>query len=137
VRRKILFTIAGLGAALLVCSVAAAEASPQTPVQRSPNPPAWTKASSDCGVDLTDVTHPSGVVGYIGYNVYDLAIVEHRHVSCREAKRLARAEWVHGPLRRPLSWHYRRAWRSTSGSAYVGDFVGTHGRRRVEFFAGH
>jgi hypothetical protein len=93
--------------------------------------------NSDCGVELTDATHLSGVVGYIGYNVYGLAIVVHRHVSCPEAKRLARAEWVHGALRRPLRWRYRRAWRSTSGSAYVGDFIGTHGARRIEFFASH
>lgn len=98
-RRISLLAIAALVPALLVCSVAAAEVSPQTPVQESPNPPAWTKANSDCDVELTDASHPSGVVGYIGYNIYGLAIVVHRHVSCPEAKRLARAEWVHGPLR--------------------------------------
>jgi hypothetical protein len=36
---------------------------------------------------------------------------------------------------RPLRWRYVKAWRSTAGSAYVGDFVGTHGAKRVEFFA--
>jgi hypothetical protein len=69
--------------------------------------------------------------------VYDLMIVGRRHTSCRAAKRLSRAEWVHGPQRRPLRWRYRRAWRSTSGSAYVGDFIGTRGARRIEFFATH
>lgn len=136
-RRISLLATAALAAALLVCPVAAAEVEPQAPVQKSPNPPAWTKANSDCMVDLADPAHPSGVVGYIGYNVSILSIVRHRHASCPEARRLARAEWVHGPLRRPLSWRYRRAWRSTSGSAYVGDFIGTHGARRVEFFAVH
>ncbi len=135
--RTLTFVCLALAAALLACSVGAAEVSPQTPVQASPNPPAWTKAKSDCVVGLSDADHISGVVGYIGYNVYDLSIVGHRHVSCPEGKRLARAEWVHGPLRRPLCWRYRRAWRSTSGSAYVGDFVGTHGARRIEFFALH
>lgn len=136
-RRIFLLTTTVLTVAALVCSVAAAEVAPQTPVQTSPNPPAWTKAKSDCVVELSDATHPSGVVGYIGYNVYDLSIVVHQNVSCREAKRLARAEWVNGPLRRPLRWRYKRAWRSTSGSAYIGDFVGTHGARRIEFFALH
>jgi hypothetical protein len=93
-----LLAIAALAAALLVSSVAAAEVEPLTPVERSPDPPAWTKTKSDCNVELTDATHPSGAVGYIGYNVYGLAIVVHRNVSCPEARRLARAEWVHGPL---------------------------------------
>jgi hypothetical protein len=137
VRQISLLATAALAAVLVICSVAAAEIEPQSPVQESPNPPAWTKMSSDCVVELADPTHLSGVVGSIGYNVSILTIVRHRHVSCPEAKRLARAEWIHGPLRRPLRWRYRRAWRSTSGSAYVGDFIGTHGARRVEFFAVH
>jgi hypothetical protein len=133
--RTFLLSVSALIAALLVCSAAAAEVEPEAPLQRGPNPPAWTKADTGCAVELSDASHPSGVVGYIGYNVYVLAIVARRHASCHEAKRLARAEWEHGPLSRPLRWHYRRAWRSTSGSAYVGDFVGSHGARRIEFFA--
>jgi hypothetical protein len=115
----------------------AGEVQPLSPVQESPNPPAWTRSSSSCDVELADAESPSGVVGYIGYNVSILSIVGRRNVTCAEAKELARAEWVNGPLRRPLRWRYVRAWRSTSGSAYVGDFVGTKGAKMVEFLAVH
>jgi hypothetical protein len=133
-----------LFAALACCSwlmmqspAIAGEMQPLTPVQESPNPPAWTQRTSSCDVDLADAENPSGVVGYIGYNVSVLSIVGRRHVSCSAAKRVAREEWVGGPLRRPLRWRYVKAWRSTAGSAYVGDFVGTHGAKRVEFLAVH
>jgi hypothetical protein len=121
--------IAGLALAREVKSV--------SPIQTSPNPPGWAQRSSSCAVELADAENPSGVVGYIGYNVSVLSIVGRRHVSCAAAKKLAREEWVDGPLGRPLRWRYAKAWRSTAGSAYVGDFVGTHGAKRVEFFAVH
>jgi hypothetical protein len=112
----------------------AREVEPVSPIQRSPNPPGWAQRSSSCAVELAGAENPSGVVGY---NVSVLSIVGRRHVSCAAAKKLAREEWVDGPLRRPLRWRYAKAWRSTAGSAYVGDFVGTHGAKRVEFFAVH
>jgi hypothetical protein len=116
----------------------AGEVQPQQPIQESPNPPAWARSSSSCAVELTTAANPSGVVGYIGYNVSVLSIVSRHHVSCAVAKKLAREEWVDGPLTRPLRWRYVKAWRSTAGgSAYIGDFVGTHGTKRVEFHAVH
>jgi hypothetical protein len=122
---------------LVQSSAIGGEVQPLSPVQESPDPPSWTQRSSSCDVDLTDAENPSGVVGYIGYNVSGLSIVGRGHVSCSDAKGLARQEWVSGPLRRPLRWRYVKAWRSTAGSAYVGDFVGTHGAKRIEFFAIH
>jgi hypothetical protein len=116
---------------------AAASTAPEQPLQQSPNPPSWTKTSTHCVVDLQDASHPSGVVGYIGYNVSLLLIVDRRHIPCPRAKRYARAEWVHGPAGQPLFWRYVRAWRSTAGSAYVGDFKGRHGKKLVEYLAVH
>lgn len=78
---------------LAVVAAAGAAASSTTPeqgVQRNPGPPAWTKTSTRCVVDLQDASHPSGVVGYIGYNVSRLLIVARRHVPCPRAKRYAR-----------------------------------------------
>jgi hypothetical protein len=115
----------------------AAEIEPAHPIETSPDPPAWAQRTSSCVVELADAENPSGVVGYIGYNVTLLLIVDRRHVSCRRAKRYARSEWVHGPAGQPLGWRYVKAWRSTAGSAYVGDFKGRRGKRAVEYFAVH
>lgn len=122
---------------LTVATAFAADTEPEAPLQRSPRPPAWTDTRTSCVADLADASHPSGLVGYIGYNVTLLLIVDRRHVSCRRAKRYARAEWVHGPAGQPLDWRYVKAWRSSAGSAYVGDFKGRRGRKAVEYFAVH
>jgi hypothetical protein len=87
------------------------EVQPLSPVQEGSSPPSWTQRNSSCDVELVDAKDPSGVVGYIGYNVSVLSIVRRRHISCRDAKSLARAGWVSGPLRRPLRRRYVKAWR--------------------------
>jgi hypothetical protein len=135
--KRLVAAVACLLALTSAGAAGAGEVQPQAPIQTGANPPGWARTTSRCVVELTDARHPSGVVGYIGYNASLLTVVRHKRVSCPEAKRLARAEWTRGPLRRPLRWRYARAWRSTSGSAYIGDFVGVHGARRVEFFAVH
>jgi hypothetical protein len=86
---------------------------------------------------LFSLQHPSGLVGYLGYNVTLLEIVRHRKVSCATAKALARQDWTSGPAGQSLVWRYVRAWRSNAGSAYVGDFVGSRGGRLVEYCAVH
>jgi hypothetical protein len=133
----VVVALAGLAWLMVQGSAMADEVQPLRPTQESPAPPAWAQRTSNCAVELAGAETPSGVVGYIGYNVSVLSIISHRHVICAKAKKLAREEWVDGPLRRPLRWRYVRAWRSTAGSAYIGDFVGTHGARRVEFYAVH
>jgi hypothetical protein len=121
----------------LVSFATGREVQPEVPIGSSPNPPTWVKVSSRCTVDLTDPGHPSGVVGYIGHNASLLSIIHRSHVSCVAARRFARAAWTRGPNGQRLHWRYRRAWRSTAGSAYVGDFLGASGSRRVEFLAVH
>lgn len=122
---------------LLVATAFAAETEPEAPLQQGPRPPGWTKTRTRCIADLANASHPSGVVGYLGYNVTLLAIVDRRHITCRRAKRYAHSEWVHGPADQPLGWRYVRAWRSRTGSAYVGDFKGSRGKKAVEYFAVH
>jgi hypothetical protein len=78
------------------------------------------------------------VVGYLGYNVSLLKIVQHRDVSCASAKRLALQDWMSGSAGESIAWRYTRAWRTSSGgSAYIGEFVGTAGHTRVEYLAVH
>jgi hypothetical protein len=108
-----------------------------TSLEKSANPPPWTHTSTKCVSNLFSLQHPSGIVGYEGYNVYLLQIVRHRGVTCPQAKRLAFDDWTHGPSGQPLHWRYVRAWRSTAGSGYVGDFVGNSRRASVEYFALH
>lgn len=125
---------AALGMALL-----AALAGPAIAIERSASPPAWTAKKAVCAaVSLTSAANPAGVSGPLagGYNVYELRIVKRSGVSCSRARRLARADWTHGH-HRPLRWRQRRAWRSTEGSAYVGDFRGTGSGIVVEYFAIH
>lgn len=88
-------------------------------------------------VDFTK-TIPSGLGGEAGggYNVYYLAIVSKRNMGCKRARQLAREHWSLNEAP-PFRWNRRRAWRSTTGSAYVGDFVGRRGRQRIEYWAVH
>jgi hypothetical protein len=81
---------------------------------------------------------PSGIAGYIGYNVYDLEIKHYAGVSCSTAKSLALQDWEHAHSTEGFQWKYVRAWRTNSGgSAYVGDFMGTKGSSRIEYLAIH
>ena len=121
--------------AIVTATVAVASAQSQ-----SANPPAWVRnAKAVCPkVDLTTGNNFSGQSGPLagGYNVYFLTIVERRGTSCSRARQLARRDWLqgHGGA---LRWRQRRAWRSTSGSAYVGDFRGTGNGVVVEYHAVH
>jgi hypothetical protein len=110
----------------------------RTRIEQSANPPQWVRRRSGCVLDLTSPQDPSGIAGYLGYNVSELRIVTHAGTSCDTAKQLAYSDWLHGPRGQPLRWRYMREWRTTSGgSAYVGDFVGKSGGRQVEYYAIH
>jgi len=124
--------------ALSLCAGALAQSfEPEQPIQQGPNPPSWARSSSHCRVDLLSAQTPSGVVGYIGYNVSELVISAHRGVSCARAKGYARANWKSGTQAGGLSWRYVRAWRSSAGSAYVGEFAGSDGQSRLAYLAVH
>jgi hypothetical protein len=116
---------------------ASEQLTPEQPLQRSPDPPSWTRTATHCVADLTSARYPSGRVGYIGYNAYELLIVRRRHASCRRAKRFARTEWIAGPAVERMHWRYARGWQSTAGSAYFGDFVGNGVRVQIEYLAVH
>jgi hypothetical protein len=107
-------------------------------LERSLEPPPWASRTSHCVRSLTSPARPSGVVGYIGYNVYTLKIVRRSGETCANAKNLAYSDWLRGSHAHGLRWRYVRAWRSTSGgSAYIGDFVGASAGHMVEYLAIH
>lgn len=124
----------------LLVAIAATAPVAAAKTQYSADPPAWVRdAKSICPrIDLTAGNNFSGRSGPLagGYNVSSLVIVDRRGVSCSRARQLARRDWLqgHGP---PLRWRQRRAWRSTSGSAYVGDYRGTGSGIVVEYHAVH
>jgi hypothetical protein len=107
-------------------------------LEQSLNPPSWAKSNRHCAKNLSTAQMPSGVVGYIGYNVYELDIKQYVGVNCATAKELALQDWEHARSAQGFHWKYVKAWRSTSGgSGYIGDFVGTKGHARIEYLAGH
>ena len=105
--------------------------------RRSPHPPQWAYAEPQCVLHLVSGAHPTGVRGYFGYSAYVLDVVRHRGLTCARAEQLAYRDWTNGPHREPLRWRYLRAWRSTSGSGYIGDFAGRKKLLRVEYLAVH
>lgn len=109
--RFLLFATCLLG--LTVATAFAAGTEPEAPLQRSPQPPAWTKPRTSCVADLADTNHPSGLVGYVGYNVPLLLIVDRR--AGRD-----RSEHKNRPGRVRNSMSVCRAWRQ---SAMVGDLA--------------
>lgn len=108
--------------------------------QESLNSPDWADRRPVCKViDLVSDASPSGESGEAGggYNAYSLSVVARRGVTCARARRLAHRHWLHARAK-PLRWHTRRTWNTTSGgSAWVGDYVGRRGHRRVEYLAVH
>ncbi len=139
--RRLFLPIASLCACAAVGAPAlAVSPAPDAQVrrERSANPPAWTKARPVCKrISLTD-EYPFGVSGPLagGYNATLLLVVKKAGMGCDRARTLARRDWVEGH-KLPLRWTLRRYWRSTAGSAYVGDYRGRKGAQLVEYFAVH
>lgn len=121
-----------------ICAAIVAIASAKTTY--SADPPAWVRSATPvCSpIDLRTGDNYSGQSGPLagGYNVYLLQVVDKRGMTCSRARQLARRDWLEGH-RGILSWRQRRAWRSTAGSAYVGDFRGTGKGLVVEYHAVH
>jgi len=122
----------------LALAVAIATSVATAGVQRSADPPTWTKTRPVCQRISLTTQYPSGVSGPLagGYNAFSLVVVRKAGMGCDRARRFARRDWIdgHGP---PLHFRLRRAWRSTGGSAWVGDYVGRDKGRLVEYFAVH
>lgn len=103
------------------------------------NPPGWATQRGVCkDVSMVNAQHPSGVASPLagGYNVYLLRVVRRHGVGCDRARSLVRRKWVSGS-NGGYSWKRRRSWRSSAGSAYIGDVVGRSGGRSIEFLAVH
>ncbi|HEX6688500.1 MAG TPA: hypothetical protein VF085_07525 [Solirubrobacterales bacterium] len=123
----------GSACAVPLVLVALSGVSAAAPIERSPSPPPWASKHTDCTQALPSVPGKPAD----GYSASLLEVVGRKHVSCHRAKQLSLADWRHGHQGQALRWHTRRQWRSTSGSAYFGDFVGRQGRVRVEYYAIH
>ena len=123
--------------ALLGLTLGSLSASGAVRFRRSRRPPRWAYTEPLCVLHLASAAHPGGVRGYFGYSAYVLDVVRDRDLTCERAKRLAYRDWVNGPRRQPLRWRYLRAWRSTSGQGYIGDFTGRKKRVQVEYLAVH
>ena len=128
-----------LGAAATVAAVVVLTLLGPTSVLGGATPPGWVKRKPVCQmILLSDAEHPSGIVGVPadGYNAYSLSVIAKHGIGCTRARQLAAEHWTTGAAA-PLVWSERRSWRSTAGSAYVGDFIGREGATRVEYLAFH
>lgn len=138
------FIGAALAAAMVLGSgvAAATAASPASPKTHytSTSKPGWYKRKAVCKrVKLSSPTNPSGTVGEAGggYNAYWLDVVVAKGVGCTTARKLAKKAWIDGTSG-GLKWRLRNSWKPKgSGSAWVGDFLGTGGGKRIEYHAVH